>query len=56
MPSFKCADIGMACSFKAEAKTKEELMKKITEHAGSVHNIKTMPPDLAAKIQKAIKK
>ncbi len=56
MPSFKCADIGMACNFEAKAKTKDELMKKISEHASAVHNIKSVPPDLAGKIQKAIKK
>ncbi len=55
MPSFKCKDIGMDCSFEAKAKSGDELMKKIGEHAGKVHGIKTMPADLVAKVKKAIK-
>ena len=56
MPSFKCKDIGMACTFEASASTEQELMKKISEHAASVHNIKQVPPDLMEKIKQAIKK
>ena len=55
LPSFKCRDIGMDCPFEASAPTKEELMKKISEHAASVHNIKTVSPELKEKIDKAIK-
>ena len=55
MPSFKCKDIGMTCGFEANEKTEDELMKKIEEHAATVHNIKTITPDLADKIKKAIK-
>lgn len=29
MPSFRCKDIGMTCSFEAHSDTKEELMEKI---------------------------
>lgn len=57
MPSFKDKDIGMKCDFEATAKTEEELMKKISEHAAKVHNIKPpFPADMMAKIKKAIKK
>jgi len=56
MPSFKCKDIGMACPFETNAKTEDELMKKIAEHAAKAHDIKTVPPELMAKIKKAIKK
>jgi predicted small metal-binding protein len=45
----------MSCGFEATASTKDELMKKIAEHAASVHNIKTISPDLKMKIDKAIK-
>jgi predicted small metal-binding protein len=48
---------GMACPFEATAKTEDELMKKITEHASKVHNMKPpFPPDMMAKVKKAIKK
>jgi len=57
MPSFKCKDLGMKCNFEAAAKTEEELMKKINEHATKVHNIKPpFPPDIMGKVKKAIKK
>jgi predicted small metal-binding protein len=47
----------MDCPFEASAATEEDLMKKITEHAGKVHNMK--PPfseEFVAKVKKAIKK
>jgi len=56
MPSFKCKDIGLDCPFEASAKTEDELMKKIAEHAGKEHGMKTVPDDTMAKIKKAIKK
>ncbi len=56
MPSFKCRDIGMNCNFEVTAKTEDELMKKIAEHAGKAHNMKPIPPDVMAKVKKAIKK
>ncbi|MGA2914356.1 MAG: DUF1059 domain-containing protein [Methanoregula sp.] len=56
MPSFACKDIGMDCKFQTTASTEAELMKKIAEHAKSVHKIETIPADLMAKIKKAIKK
>lgn len=54
--SFKCRDIGMKCDFGATAKTQDELMKKIAEHARKAHNMKTIPPDVMEKVKKAIKK
>jgi len=56
MASSVCKDIGMDCKFQTSAPTEAELMKKIAEHAKSVHKIDPVPPDLMAKIRKAIKK
>jgi len=56
MPSFKCTDIGMNCPFETTAPDEAELMAKITKHARNMHNIMTIPPDMAAKIKKAINK
>jgi len=56
MSSFKCKDIGMSCGFETTAKTEDELMKKIGEHASKAHNMKTIPPDVMSKVKKAIKK
>ncbi len=55
MPSFKCADIGMDCKFEAKSWTKGGLMKKIQSHASEVHQITSIPADLKAKIDGAIK-
>lgn len=55
MPSFKCADIGMDCHFEAKSFTKGGLMKKIQDHAGSVHKLTSIPDDLKSKIEAAIK-
>lgn len=56
MASFRCSDIGMDCAFEATARTEDELMKKIAEHARKAHNMKTIPPDVMRKVKKAIKK
>ncbi|HII40041.1 MAG TPA: DUF1059 domain-containing protein [Thermoplasmata archaeon] len=55
MPSFKCADLGMDCSFMAKSITKSGLMKKIQAHASEVHKITSIPADLRAKIESAVK-
>jgi predicted small metal-binding protein len=55
LPSFKCKDIGLECPFEATADTQDELMKKISAHAASVHNMKTVSPEMMEKIKKAIK-
>ena len=53
---FKCKDIGMDCGFTASAKTKEELMPKIAEHAKQDHHIETIDEALQAKVNGAIRK
>ena len=45
----------MTCGFETTAKSEDELMKKIAEHAAKVHGMKTVPPDTLAAIKKAIK-
>jgi predicted small metal-binding protein len=54
--SFWYADTGMPCQSEASAKTGPGLMQKIAENAKTVHNIDAIPPDLLAKLKKAIKK
>ena len=56
MPTFACKDLGMECPFTASAPTDTELMKKIAEHAKTVHKIDPVPADMIMKIKKAIKK
>jgi predicted small metal-binding protein len=54
--TFKCADIGMNCGFETKASSKEELMPLIVNHAKTAHNITEISPELADKVNKAIKK
>jgi predicted small metal-binding protein len=56
MPSFKCKDIGMSCSFEIKDDNQDELMSIVALHADKTHNIKQVSPELADKIKKAIKK
>ena len=53
--TFACKDIGMACGFKTDAKTKNELLPKIAAHAKEQHNMETIPPDVMEKVNAAIK-
>ena len=55
MPCFECKDLGMDCPFTAEAETEDELMKKIIEHAKTVHNMKSINAKTKENFRKAIK-
>ena len=54
MENFECKDIGMTCGFKTSAKTHEELMDKIADHARKVHHINSINDELRTKIENAI--
>ena len=56
MPSIKCKDIGIQCGFEVKDENKDELMQILALHAEKTHKMKTIPPDVMQKIQKAIKK
>jgi predicted small metal-binding protein len=56
MPSLKCKDIGMKCGFEVKDENQDEMMQILALHAEKTHNIKSIPPDLMAKVQKAVKK
>ena len=50
-----CGEIVAGCSFTTGAKTEEELLAKVAEHAKSAHGVHDITPDLAAKVKAAIK-
>jgi len=56
MPSFACKDVGMTDNWKVKAKTEEEIMQKVKEHAARAHNMKDLSPEMMDTIKKAIKK
>ena len=51
----KCGDLMPGCKFVAEGKDVAEVMAKGAEHAKTAHGMTSIPPDLAAKVQAAIK-
>jgi len=51
----RCRDVGVDCDAVIQAETEEELMKKVAEHAKTVHGMTEISPDLAAKVKAAIK-
>jgi predicted small metal-binding protein len=51
----KCGDLMPGCSFVAEGKDAAEVMSKAAEHAKKDHGLASIPPDVAAKAQAAIK-
>lgn len=50
-----CGDLIPGCKFTAEAKTEEELMKQVAEHAARDHAIQKVTPELAAKVKAVIR-
>jgi predicted small metal-binding protein len=54
--SFKCKDIGMQCDFEVKgASSKNEVLQIAAVHAKATHNMQTIPADIAAKVNAAIK-
>jgi predicted small metal-binding protein len=50
-----CGDVVPGCTFTASADTEEELVKKVIAHAAHDHGVTDITPELAAKVQAAIK-
>jgi predicted small metal-binding protein len=51
----RCGDLMPGCSFVAEGKDTAEVMAKGAEHATKAHGLASIPPDMVAKVQAAIK-
>ncbi|MGH7300634.1 MAG: DUF1059 domain-containing protein [Candidatus Rokuibacteriota bacterium] len=51
----RCGDLMPGCSFVAEGQDVAEVLAKGAEHAKKDHGLAVIPPDLAAKVQAAIK-
>jgi predicted small metal-binding protein len=50
-----CGDVVAGCTFTASAATEEELIKQVVAHAAHDHGVTDVTPELAAKVQAAIK-
>lgn len=53
--TMSCRDVGPDCDFVARAETEEELMQQVVVHAGAVHGMQEVPPEVAEKVKAAIK-
>jgi predicted small metal-binding protein len=51
----RCRDVGVDCNEVIRAETEEELMRKVAEHAKTVHGMSEISPDLVAKVKAAIR-
>ena len=51
----RCSDLMPGCNFVAEGKDVAEIMAKAAEHAKTAHGLTAIPPEVAAKVQAAIK-
>jgi predicted small metal-binding protein len=51
---FKCRDIGNNCDFQARARSEEEVLHQVSEHAKTAHNMTEISKELADKIRTAI--
>lgn len=53
--TMSCRDVGVDCDFQAIGETVDEVMRQCADHAKSAHGIDEIPPELAAKVQSAIR-
>jgi predicted small metal-binding protein len=51
----RCGDLMPGCSAVIEGKDVADVMAKGAEHAKTAHGMQIIPPDLAKKVQAAIK-
>ena len=51
----RCGDLMPGCQAVIEGKDMAEVMTKGAEHAKTAHGVTTIPPDMAKKVQAAIK-
>lgn len=46
-----CRDVGFDCDGVIKAENEEQLMKQVAEHAGEVHNVTEVTPELVEKVR-----
>jgi predicted small metal-binding protein len=50
-----CRDAGADCDFVARGDSEEELLRQVTEHARTDHNMSEIPADVRDKVRAAIR-
>jgi len=51
----KCSDLNPDCSFEARGNTDEDVLKKVAEHAKTIHKMNKIPLDVLDKARSAIR-
>ena len=56
MQTFACKSLGLDCDFVATGASKDEVMKKVMDHGGTVHAdlMKNMTPEQSAEFAKKL--
>jgi len=55
MKVVRCRDIGFDCEGVVRAETEEEVLAQVAAHAKAVHNIETVPPEVAEKVRQVMR-
>jgi len=50
-----CRDVGFDCEGVVRAETEEEALKKVAEHAKTVHKLETIPEEVVAKVRQVMR-
>lgn len=50
-----CSDLMPGCDYVAKGNSEQDVLQQAAEHARTVHNINEITPELAAKVQSAIR-
>jgi predicted small metal-binding protein len=50
-----CGDVVPGCTFVAQAKDNDDLLKQVVTHAAEVHGVTEVSPELLAKVKAAVK-
>jgi predicted small metal-binding protein len=50
-----CRDVGVDCDFVARGETVEEVLRACAAHGKEAHGMDQIPPELAKKVQAAIR-
>jgi len=51
----RCRDVGFDCNGVIKAKTEQEAIALAAEHAKTVHGVKEITPEIAAKVKSVVR-
>ncbi len=54
MKSLSCKDMGMDCTWRTQANTEEEILRRAADHAREKHNMKELSPEMRVKLKSKI--